>query len=325
MKNYFKDIIALFTSSAQDEEMKHQFHGWLTDKQHADEKEAALYECWQQTEGKQGEASDKVLQQIYQRAGITPTVHRIRYWLKPLRYAAAVAVLMVSVYTTHLWTKKQYAELATVEKYIRPGEMQLVELPDGTMVHANAGTLLFYPEKFIGNTRTVFLIGEANFKVKKNAEQPFIVRSGTMSVTALGTEFNVKAYSDDEEITATLLEGKVKVVCGMEDTDYILSPGEQVSYHKTTGESTLAKADIDDVTAWQRGELVFHSVTVEEISVVLQRKFNVRFHCSPNRFNDDKYNFRFPEKASFNEVMKIMQSVIGNFKYRIEGHECYIE
>lgn len=325
MKNYFKDIISLFISSSQDEEMKHNFYGWLTDKQHADEKEAALYECWQQTEEKQEEASDKVLQQIYQRAGLGTSVHRIRYWLKPLRYAAALAALVVSAYTVHVWTKKQYVDLATVEKYIRPGEMQLVELPDGTMVHANAGTLLFYPEKFVGSTRTVFLIGEANFKVKKNAGQPFIVRSGTMSVTALGTEFNVKAYSDDEEITATLLEGKVKVVCGMEDKDYILSPGEQVSYDKTTGESTLAKADVDDVTAWQRGELVFHSVTVEEMAAVLQRKFNVRFHCSPNRFNDDKYNFRFSDKASFNEVMKIMQSVIGNFNYRMEGHDCYIE
>ena len=146
-----------------------------------------------------------------------------------------------------------------------------------------------------------------------------------MSVTALGTEFNVKAYADDRDMEATLLEGKVKVVCGNEGKDYILSPGEQVSYNKITGESSLAKVDVVDATAWQRGELVFRSVTVREMSIMLQRKFNVQFHCTPNRFNDDKYNFRFSGNASFNEVMKIIQSVVGDFSYRIEGHDCYIE
>ena len=124
---------------------------------------------------------------------------------------------------------------------------------------------------------------------------------------------------------ATLLEGKVKVVCGNEGKDYILLPGEQVSYNKTTGVSLLTRVDVEDATAWQRGELVFRSVTVKEMGTVLQRKFNVRFHCAPNRFNDDKYNFRFSDKASFAEVMKIVQSVVGDFSYRIEGHDCYIE
>ena len=87
----------------------------------------------------------------------------------------------------------------------------------------------------------------------------------------------------------------------------------------------MAKVDVADATAWQRGELVFRSVTVKEIAAVLQRKFNVRFYGTSNHFNDDKYNFRFSDKASFAEVMKIVQSVVGDFSYRIEGQDCYIE
>lgn len=325
MRNYFKDIINLFTSSSQDEEMKSKFYGWLTDEQHAEEKNSALYEYWTNVKGNTELNLEDKLQRVYGKAGVRIPMQKKNYWLRPLRYAAAIAVLMVSVYTAHVWTKKQYADVATIEKYVAPGETQLIKLPDGTIVHINAGTLLLYPEKFMGSTRTVFLIGEANFKVKKNAEQPFIVRSSTMSVTALGTEFNVKAYADDLDMEATLLEGKVKVVCGNEGKDYILLPGEQVSYNKTTGVSLLTRVDVEDATAWQRGELVFRSVTVKEMGTVLQRKFNVRFHCAPNRFNDDKYNFRFSDKASFDEVMKIMKSVIGDFSYRIEGHDCYIE
>lgn len=325
MRNYFKDIINLFTSSSQDEEMKSKFYGWLTDEQHAEEKDSALYDYWKNVKGSTELNLEDKLQRVYGKAGVRVSMQKKNYWLRPLRYAAAIAVLMVSVYTAHVWTKKQYADVATIEKYVAPGEMQLIKLPDETIVHINAGSLLLYPEKFVGSTRTVFLIGEANFKVKKNAEQPFIVRSSTMSVTALGTEFNVKAYADDLDMEATLLEGKVKVVCGNEGKDYILLPGEQVFYNKMTGESSLAKVDVADATAWQRGELVFRSVTVKEIAAVLQRKFNVRFYGTSNRFNDDKYNFRFSDKASFDEVMKIIQSVVGDFSYRIEGHDCYIE
>lgn len=45
----------------------------------------------------------------------------------------------------------------------------------------------------------------AMFDVVKDDTQPFIVRSNTISVTALGTEFNVSAYSEYENVNATLL------------------------------------------------------------------------------------------------------------------------
>lgn len=326
MKNYFKDIITLFTASMQNEEMKKNFHGWLIDEEHADEKDVALYEYWMNTQGHSGENLEQALWKVYQKAEGKSVVKRRSYWLKPLRYAAVIAVLIsVSVYVTYYYTKRTYTQIATIENYVSPGQMRLVELPDGSKVQVNSGTLLLYPEKFVGNTRTVFLVGEANFKVKKNPKQPFIVRSNTMSVTALGTEFNISSYTDDDEITATLLEGKVKVVCGLEGKSYFLEPGQQVVYDKEMGASRLCKAELEDVTAWQRGELVFRSVTVEDMLIILQRRFDVHFHYRPGRFNEDRYSIRFSEKASFEEVLKVMKAVIGDFKYHIVGKECYIQ
>ena len=45
---------------------------------------------------------------------------------------------------------------------------------------------LLYPEKFTGETRSVYLIGEANFKVKPDKKHPFIVKANDYQVTALG-------------------------------------------------------------------------------------------------------------------------------------------
>ena len=75
------------------------------------------------------------------------------------------------------------------------GEQKQVTLPDGTTAYLNSGTLLVYPQKFTGDLRSVYLIGEANFDVKKDKQHPFIVKTNHLKVKVLGTKFNVHALS----------------------------------------------------------------------------------------------------------------------------------
>ena len=91
-------------------------------------------------------------------------------------------------------------------------------------------------------------MGEAEFKVAKNPEKPFIVRSSNMAITALGTEFNVKAYPEEDIITTSLIEGKVRVDCN-DTISYVLTPGYQVVYNKCTADCQVLTANMKDVTA----------------------------------------------------------------------------
>ena len=50
-------------------------------------------------------------------------------------------------------------------------------LCDGTEVWLNANTRLIYPTAFVEKERTVYLEGEAYFKVTPNKQQPFIVKT----------------------------------------------------------------------------------------------------------------------------------------------------
>lgn len=47
------------------------------------------------------------------------------------------------------------------------GARETISLPDGTTVCLNSGSYVFYPENLEGKTRTVYLMGEAEFKVAK--------------------------------------------------------------------------------------------------------------------------------------------------------------
>ena len=57
----------------------------------------------------------------------------------------------------------------------------------------------------------VALEGEAYFSVVKNKKIPFRVNAGEIEIEVLGTEFNLKAYREEETIVTTLVEGSIQI------------------------------------------------------------------------------------------------------------------
>lgn len=306
--------------------MTKEVHQWLVDEEHADEKDTALNTLWKETEGKVDAGTWTSLENVYHKVGVSADTKK-QYRLFPWKYAAAVAMFVITVSGTFLLTKNAFEEktVAMIEQYIPDGKTHEFELPDGSRVHVNSGTLLLYPDAFKGDTRTVYLIGEADFKVKKNPDKPFIVRSANMSVTALGTEFNVAAYPEDPEIVATLIQGKVKVDYEQSDNSYILSPGQQVVYNRKTAQSKVADANLEDVTAWKRGQIIFRGSTMEEILLTLERRFDITFQYNTNLFTNDEYNFSFSKNTDIGEVMEVIKEVTGKFTYKIDKNICYMK
>ena len=204
------------------------------------------------------------------------------------------------------------------------GETFKVVLSEGTEVFLNSDSRLAYPTVFKGKERVVSLEGEAYFKVAKDAAHPFIVKSGNLQVRVLGTEFNVSAYPEEEEVTATLISGKVLVEYNGLKEQEILKPNEQLAYNKHTRLGSVTYPDMQDVTAWQRGEIVFRSMTMEEIFTRLERKYPYTFVYSFHSLKSDRFNLTFGQNASIEEVMDIIARVTGNLDYKIVGDKCYL-
>jgi transmembrane sensor len=78
------------------------------------------------------------------------------------------------------------------------GAKSEVILPDGSHVWINAGSSIKYDNNYNKTSRTLLLEGEAYFKVAKNKDIPFIVNTADIDIVAVGTEFNVKAYADED-------------------------------------------------------------------------------------------------------------------------------
>ncbi len=170
----------------------------------------------------------KSYERLKKQEGI-PTVPKERR-IRPIHIwqsAAAILFLLLasSVYLSTVGTK---AETDLLQQYIPIAEMRSLTLPDGTKVQLNSKSTLLYPHEFTGDSRSVFLLGEANFKVKPDKKRPFIVKSNDLQITALGTEFNVSAYPESQEIATTLISGSIRVDYNNLTTSVILHPNEQV-------------------------------------------------------------------------------------------------
>ena len=81
---------------------------------------------------------------------------------------------------------------------------------------------------------------------------------------------------------------------------------------------------MQDVTAWQHGELVLRSMTLEEIFTRLERKYPYTFVYSFRSMKEDRFNLTFGQNASIEEIMDIVARVAGNLDYQIVGDKCYI-
>ena len=121
------------------------------------------------------------------------------------------------------------------------GAKSRVTMTDGTKIYLNAGSRIIYQRAYNQNNRDIVLEGEAYFEVAKNKRLPFYVRSSGITVKAIGTAFNVKAYPEEDIIETTLVEGKISIESvGIEGEkeNFVIHPNQKISFYKS-------RADVD--------------------------------------------------------------------------------
>lgn len=144
-------------------------------------------------------------------ADVRSRIRRRGIRMRIVRYAAAAAVMAGVVCGSWFMggrrTESRLVAAAQPVSVSTPlGVKSDVVLPDGSRVRLNGGTRIVYPALF-GDERRVEVDGEAYFEVEHDARRPFVVVTGQVVSTVLGTTFNVHAYSEDENYQITLATG----------------------------------------------------------------------------------------------------------------------
>lgn len=201
----------------------------------------------------------------------------------------------------------------------RGGEFHM-ELADGTQVWLNSESKLTYPARFTGRTREVAMEGEVCFQVAKNEAQPFIVRTGGMAVTVLGTVFNVDAYPDNGRIATTLVEGKVEIQAG--DEKQTLLPDQQAVLEKGKG-IEVKKVYAEDYISWIGGVFHFTEASLEEIMQKLSRWYNFEFFFANADVKDAHFTLNIRRYENVSDILSKIEKT-GRAHFNINGRTVVV-
>jgi transmembrane sensor len=273
-------------------------------------------------------------------------------WLTWQKAAAILipVILLSSLATKLLLTGKSKDAAAPFLFEVPYGSKATVSLPDSSSVVLNAGSKLTCKEGFGKTHRILNLVGEGYFKVAKNKELPFVVHAGTLDVTALGTEFNVKAYPEDNNIQAILVHGSIRVNKTLlqreKEQPVVLLPKQSLVYDKKSDrfkiniavekdkqvteklssnvdgvKVVISKTNIDPViyTSWKDEAWTIYSISLSELAVELERRYDVNIHFGSEALKKIKFTGTLPN-ISLEQVLAAVR-LTSPIEFKINGKQ----
>lgn len=211
------------------------------------------------------------------RDALQRTTRKGRSFAGRLALGAAVMTVLLIV---GLWVVNRPI---TIE--VAAGEQRVVHLDDGSVVELNSDTRLRVSGSLRNSlpgrdgTRRVELDGEAYFRVAAE-ERPFVIETADALVRVTGTEFNVRARTDDQKTSTrvTLVTGSVEVMPRMPDdrslaldvpgATAIVAPSTQIEL-VDPGQGPA----LDYVLAWRRLGFAFTDTPISFILDEVERRF----------------------------------------------------
>ncbi|WP_018338871.1 FecR domain-containing protein [Butyricimonas synergistica] len=201
----------------------------------------------------------------------------------------------------------------------RGGEYQ-IELADGTRVWLNSATKLIFPRNFTGGERRVVLSGEAFFEVARDESKPFIVETSRMDVKVLGTRFNVNAYADNDEVSATLVNGSVEVSSGKQKP-MVLVPGEQA--YGNAGELEKREVNVRLYTSWIDGRFLFNNAELEEIAKQVSRWYDVKIFFANESVKKIRFTGGMVKFKPLDDLIRMIEST-SPVRFSVKGKTIVI-
>ncbi|MBV8256117.1 MAG: FecR domain-containing protein [Chitinophaga sp.] len=201
-----------------------------------------------------------------------------------------------------------------------PGETYTLSLADGSRVWLNAASSIHFPASFSGKERHISLEGEAYFEVAANPQQPFRITVQNTTIDVLGTSLNINAYTDEQHISTTLLQGSVKVSSNTESM--LLTPGQQSQVDNAGKMRKLDHINTAEIIAWKEGLFQFENTDLNTVLRQFAHWYNVEIvyegHIKPRKFFGI-----INRNSSLMNVLKMLNA--NDISFRLEGKKLIVQ
>lgn len=240
-------------------------------------------------------------------------LRRIYWW----RIAAAAVVIAIISLAGYLFFGK---ENAPQELIVQAAQQVLNDtLPDGSTITLNKNSSIGYPERFTGDTRNITLKGEAFFHVAPDKSKPFIISVNDVTVTVVGTSFNIKTEKAGTEVVVET--GIVRVTRKNQTVE--LKAGEKIMVPRT--DSLPAKEEVTDqlYNYYRTKEFVCDDTPLWKLVEVLNEAYDTKIVIGRPDLRDFRLNATFYNE-SLDQVLNVI-SLTFNITVSHQGNQIVLQ
>ena len=195
-----------------------------------------------------------------------------------------------------------------------------VTLPDGSRVHLNYNARLIYPNRFVGDTRQVFVEGEAYFYIAKDSRHPFMVNTSSGTLKEYGTEFYINAPK--ESTTVVLIEGSVSVT-PKGGSEQMMKCGQQAVFNTNGSSLKIEDVDTSIYTAWNEGRMVFEDCPLENLMEVLAKWYDFSYTITDDKLRKVHLSGTFDRYGTPADILNVI-SDLTNAETRLQGNKVVL-
>ena len=191
-------------------------------------------------------------------------------------------------------------------------------LPDGSTVQLNKNSAITYANNF-NKQREIKLTGEAFFTVVHNANIPFIVHAGNVSICDVGTSFNVKNKSGYLEVIVET--GIVKV--SRQAASIVLKQHEMI--HVSATDKNLIKQTSDDLlyNYYRNNQFELNNTPLSRIVAVFNEVYGAHIRIEGQSLNNLPLTVTL-KKDSLDKMLQILLLTTPEIKMKKNGDDIIL-
>ncbi len=248
---------------------------------------------------------------------------------KSFWYRSAAAIFIIGLSAMFYLSRSGISESQQVKviseksKVMEKPARRFINLPDGSSVILNENSQIEIAENFNSDTkREVYLMGEAYFDINHDSERPFIVHTGKLKTTVLGTAFNIKSSAGAKTVTVTVTRGKVKV--GDENQTFnVITPNEQVVFNEEHNNVVKTPVKAESYIKWTNEDIYFDDVSIKDVAKQLQERFGVSIVFSNEQIKTCKFSATFLKSQSLPQILNIIAE-FNQIKYQFRDNKVVV-
>jgi len=174
-------------------------------------------------------------------------------------------------------------------------------LPDGSQITLNRQSTISYPVKF-HKDRSIHLKGEAFFKIAADKENPFRVYTNGVTITVLGTSFNVRSKGTATEIIVE--SGLVRVTDSLHSI--LVHPAEKVVIRQGDPGISTDQERSELYKYYRTKEFVCDNTPLWQLAESLEQAYDVHITINDPAMRELKINTTF-RNESLDQILSVIQ------------------